>query len=704
MARPNAGFSPSGNGKKILLRKENRENEAKNPGSSNRNESTTLYTTTNTTPSPHTETHIKDQLGKGIVNLSTKILTVEESEVLNLGLKFIPTPHRTTPTDIAPAITQFTRKLRIIHHFRHDKSHYTRKPFVGKSRWTPPITDFPLEAHEIVSKLNLDVRKLKTTYEKPNLSKEQRNAIKTLKHHQTIVLRKADKGTATVVMEKDDYIREVNRQLADRRAYKKLDEPIHPLIRPRLFKILNKLHSEGFIDNKQRAYLLPPKHPRARHLYTLPKIHKDPASWTVPFKIPPGRPIVSDCSSDTYNISEYIDHYLAPLATKHAAYLKDTYHFIDIIKHTDVPQHALLITLDVDNMYTNIDNTEGLRAVKRAFSENPDNGRPDQEILELLKLNLENNDFQFDNDWYVQVMGTAMGKKFAPNYANIFMAGWEREVLAKCAKSPLTYLRYLDDIFIIWPHSRAEFEEFFNTLNNSHPSIKLKACISEHSINFLDTIVFKGNNFQNTHRLSTKVYFKPTDTHQLLHRDSFHPKHTTRGILKSQIIRFLRICSDPQDFKEACQVLFQVLQTRGYSKRFLREVKSQTIKTFFTDNEMQKIYQSQSHQPKPVGTNSTANHSPTTSGTNRSVQIASTNTVTQANPQARTNTLSFIIKYSNLATQAANLVKKSFATLQQLDPGTFSQNLVIAYSKNKNLSDLLIRNRFSSNRENNNAN
>ena len=45
--------------------------------------------------------------------------------------------------------------------------------------------------------------------------------------------------------------------------------------------------------------------------------------------------------------------------------------------------------------------------------------------------------------------GTAMGKKFAPNYANLFMAQWEREALAKWTKQPLCYFRFLDDIFII---------------------------------------------------------------------------------------------------------------------------------------------------------------------------------------------------------------------------------------------------------------
>ena len=34
---------------------------------------------------------------------------------------------------------------------------------------------------------------------------------------------------------------------------------------------------------------------------------------------------------------------------------------------------------------------------------------------------------------------------------------WEEAALSKYSKSPLLYLRYLDDILIIWPHSKQEF-------------------------------------------------------------------------------------------------------------------------------------------------------------------------------------------------------------------------------------------------------
>lgn len=73
--------------------------------------------------------------------------------------------------------------------------------------------------------------------------------------------------------------------------------------------------------------------------------------------------------------------------------------------------------------------------------------------------------------------------------------------------------------------------------------------------------------------VETKVYFKPTDTHALLHGSSFHPEHTFKGILESQLLRFRRICSRNSDIDEAKKTLFQALKGRGYSKSFLRKVR-----------------------------------------------------------------------------------------------------------------------------------
>ena len=63
--------------------------------------------------------------------------------------------------------------------------------------------------------------------------------------------------------------------------------------------------------------------------------------------------------------------------------------------------------MDVENLYTSIDNNSGIEAVKQAFLRNPDFDRPDVDILELLKISLEHNDFLFASNWYLHIFGTA---------------------------------------------------------------------------------------------------------------------------------------------------------------------------------------------------------------------------------------------------------------------------------------------------------
>ena len=100
--------------------------------------------------------------------------------------------------------------------------------------------------------------------------------------------------------------------------------------------------------------------------------------------MPPGRPIISDCNSESCAIAEYIDHFLAPLVTTHLSYLRDTQHFLDEISIlANVPEDALLITMDVNALYTNICNKDGLEAVRNTFQQNPNPERSDKHILQL---------------------------------------------------------------------------------------------------------------------------------------------------------------------------------------------------------------------------------------------------------------------------------------------------------------------------------
>ena len=55
-------------------------------------------------------------------------------------------------------------------------------------------------------------------------SPEELEALKQLRSDNSIVIKKADKGSTVVIMNRDDYIAEVERQLNNSKFYKKLDD------------------------------------------------------------------------------------------------------------------------------------------------------------------------------------------------------------------------------------------------------------------------------------------------------------------------------------------------------------------------------------------------------------------------------------------------------------------------------------------------
>ena len=57
--------------------------------------------------------------------------------------------------------------------------------------------------------------------ERPNLKKSETKALRKLRNDTDIVIKPADKGSATVIMNKEDYIFEANRQLENPKHYKK---------------------------------------------------------------------------------------------------------------------------------------------------------------------------------------------------------------------------------------------------------------------------------------------------------------------------------------------------------------------------------------------------------------------------------------------------------------------------------------------------
>ena len=62
---------------------------------------------------------------------------------------------------------------------------------------------------------------------------------------------------------------------------------------------------------------------------------------------------------------------------------------------------------------------------------------------------LKNNYFKFNGKVKQQISGTAIGTKFAPTYACVFMDQVEIDFLRAQENVPFVWFRYIDDVFFI---------------------------------------------------------------------------------------------------------------------------------------------------------------------------------------------------------------------------------------------------------------
>ena len=81
------------------------------------------------------------------------------------------------------------------------------------------------------------------------------------------------------------------------------------------------------------------------------------------------------------------------------------------------------------------------------------------------------NNFEFENNHYLELQGTAVGTKMPPAYANLFMGDLEQKILAQSPLKSLVWWCYIDDILMIWPHGEEKLNEFVNLLYSSHEDI-----------------------------------------------------------------------------------------------------------------------------------------------------------------------------------------------------------------------------------------
>ena len=174
----------------------------------------------------------------------------------------------------------------------------------------------------------------------------------------------------------------------------------------------------------------------------------------IPFVIglPLFRPILSAIGTPTYKLAKFLVPFLSDIAQNEFT-VKDSFTFVDDIltQNSDL----YMASLDADALFTNIPLDETINiCVKKRF-ETQDalvKGISKNDFRNLLNLATKESLFTFNNTFYIQVDGVAMGSPLGPILANIFLSYHEEKWLNKCPLEfkPSFYRRCVNDIFVLF--------------------------------------------------------------------------------------------------------------------------------------------------------------------------------------------------------------------------------------------------------------
>lgn len=236
--------------------------------------------------------------------------------------------------------------------------------------------------------------------------------------------------------------------------------------------------------------------------------------------------------------------------------MQDTRHVLAKISDLRVGHKMWLVGIDVESLYTSIPHSYGIQSVETFLDVHyPQFGSQNEFLTELLEFALYNNFFQFSKQNYQQIRGTSMGAAWAPAYACLHLGLWEEE---EVFNSPMylghvhTWLRYIEDVFMVWRGNLKDLRLFIDHLNQNKRNIHLTCTCDQIEISFLVLWITVEEG-----QLHTRTFRKETAANTLLRADRHHPHWLKNGSPIGQFLRIKRNCTKDDACKKEGTEMYQ---------------------------------------------------------------------------------------------------------------------------------------------------
>ncbi|CAF3432854.1 unnamed protein product [Rotaria socialis] len=410
-------------------------------------------------------------------------------------------------------------------------------------------------------------------------------SIQQLLHCRTdIVIRRTDKSKVFYIGKAIDFERKSEEYMLKTEAYQEITNGRSPLsdILCAVQTLLENLVRQKSLTPKQRNQISPKLNQlELGHYHGLPKPHKPNT---------PLRPIIACINGPTTLISKFLNALLAPVfltVVRETTFIND----IDVIRKLETyvldglfQSTTKFIVIDVTDLYTMIPREGAILALLRFLEENSNEGKIGSlridSIMKLARLVLDNNCFVYNNKYYKQSRGGAMGSAFTQVLANIYMYYWEQDLIKYTTDHRGIYGRYIDDIFMATNQTAIEIEQQLKKMMNKDINIKINYEINT-SVNFLDLTITNENG-----QLKTSIYHKPTTEPYILPFTSDHPRHIHRNIPYAALMRAARLCSNVNDFNSEQIRIDMSLLLNNYPPKLIKR----QFHRFFTSNDAMSVW------------------------------------------------------------------------------------------------------------------
>ena len=175
-----------------------------------------------------------------------------------------------------------------------------------------------------------------------------------------------------------------------------------------------------------------------------------------------------------------------------------------------IGKYHKMITLDIKDLYVNLPKQGIIQSTTNWMDRNKIGADIKKQILQLLKIIIEQNYFQYNNQYFKPEKGITMRSPISGTLAEIYLQLLEEKYIKHWIENQniVYYKRYVDDIFIIFDIGRINENIIKDNKNSIDEHLEFKITEeTNNSINYLDMTIIRS-----TKGMEISIYRKPTST------------------------------------------------------------------------------------------------------------------------------------------------------------------------------------------------